>query len=117
MSPAKFPRLSVVMPVHNALPHLDAAVESILRQTFHDFSFIILDDASTDGSGEVLRQWAKQDRRIRLLEAPAQLGPALSSQQVAKAATTPLVARMDADDLSHPERLEQQLEVFDCYPE
>ncbi|MGI8704621.1 MAG: glycosyltransferase family 2 protein [Sphingomicrobium sp.] len=96
------------MPVHNALPHLDAAVESILRQSFANFEFIILDDASTDGSTERLREWASKDSRIRLLEVTKNLGPALSSEYVACAASTPIVARMDADDVSYPERIEEQ---------
>src|SRR5258708_11231113 len=96
------PRVSVVMPVHNVLPYLDAAVASILRQTFEDFEFVILDDASTDGSTGRLRQWASRDARIRLLEAKRNLGPARSSDRVARAASAPIVARMDADDISYP---------------
>src|SRR3954467_10112260 len=116
MFTAKIPRVSVVMPVHNALPYLDAAVESILGQTFEGFEFVILDDASTDGSTERLREWAQRDRRIRLLEEKQNLGPALSSERVARAASAPIVARMDADDISYPGRLEEQLEVLDRYP-
>lgn len=56
------PAVSIVMPVHNALPFLDQAIESILGQTFSDFEFVILDDASTDGSVDRLVEWA---RRIR----------------------------------------------------
>jgi glycosyltransferase involved in cell wall biosynthesis len=104
------------MPVHNALPYLDAAVESMLRQTFSDFEFVILDDASTDGSTERLRQWAARDARIRLLEVERNLGPARSSERVARAASAPIVARMDADDISYPERLADQLNVLDRYP-
>lgn len=111
------PALSVVMPVHNALPHLDAAIESILRQSHRDFEFVILDDASNDGSGERLRQWAARDPRIRLLESSTKLGPALSSQRVAAAAAAPVVARMDGDDISHPERLREELAAFDRHPE
>ena len=77
---AATPPLSVVMPVHNALPHLDEAIESIVGQTYKDFEFVILDDASTDGSTERLREWAKRDPRIRLIEVKINLGPALSSQ-------------------------------------
>src|SRR6476646_984761 len=98
MSAAESPKVSVLMPVHNALPHLDAAVESILGQTFGDFTFIILDDASTDGSTERLREWAERDSRIRLIKEPLNLGPALSSERIAREATTPIVARSDADD-------------------
>jgi len=105
------------MPVHNALPYLDAAVESILGQTLQSFEFVILDDASTDGSTERLRDWAKRDPRIRLIEEKRNLGPALSSQRVACAATSPVIARMDADDISYPRRLEEQLEVLDRFSE
>jgi glycosyltransferase involved in cell wall biosynthesis len=110
------PRVSVVMPVHNALPYLDAAVGSILEQTFEDFEFVILDDASTDGSTERLREWASRDKRIRLLEEKRNLGPALSSERVARAATAAIVARMDADDISCPHRLAEQLDVLDRHP-
>jgi len=109
--------VSVVMPVYNALPYLDTAVESILGQSFADFEFVILDDASTDGSTKRLREWAARDARIRLLEEPHNLGPALSSQRVANAASASLVARMDADDISNPERLREQVGVFDQCPE
>jgi glycosyltransferase involved in cell wall biosynthesis len=110
------PAISVVMPVHNALPYLDEAIESILGQTFSDFEFVILDDGSTDGSTERLREWAAKDPRIRLLEERSNLGPTLSSDRVARAASAPIVARMDADDVSRPGRLLAQLEVLRDYP-
>jgi glycosyltransferase involved in cell wall biosynthesis len=116
LAAAETPRVSVVMPVYNAMPYLDIAVESILGQTFDDFEFVILDDASTDGSTERLREWAARDPRIRMLEEKRNLGPALSSQRVACAARAPVVARMDADDVSYPRRLAEQLEVLDSFP-
>jgi glycosyltransferase involved in cell wall biosynthesis len=100
------------MPVHNALPHLDTAVQSILEQSFTDFEFVILDDASTDSSRERLRELAALDARIRLLEVDEKLGPVASSNMVADAAKAPFVARMDADDISYPERLGEQLRVL-----
>src|SRR5438445_13136781 len=90
--------ISVVMPVYNALPHLDAAVRSILDQDFSDFEFVILDDASTDGSTERLGEWAAADGRIRLLESERNLGPVGSSNLIVEQARAPLIARMDADD-------------------
>jgi glycosyltransferase involved in cell wall biosynthesis len=90
------------MPVYNALPHLDQAIESILKQTLSEFEFVILDDASTDGSRERLEHWAELDSRIRLLEGDENLGPVGSSNFVARAARAPFVARMDADDISYP---------------
>lgn len=109
--------VSVVMPVFNALPYLDAAVESILSQSFADFEFVILDDASTDGSTQRLREWTARDARIRLTEVRSNLGPAVSSQRVASCATGSIVARMDADDISLPHRLADQLQVLHRYPD
>src|SRR4051812_39806694 len=109
--------VSVVMPVHNALPHLDAAVRSILDQGHRDFEFVIYDDASTDGSTECLREWAAKDRRIRLFEGQHNLGPVGSSSFVVEHSTAPLIARMDADDLCSPDRLERQIELLRDHPE
>jgi glycosyltransferase involved in cell wall biosynthesis len=105
------------MPVHNALPYLDAAVESIVAQTFADFEFVILDDGSTDGSSEVLRAWARREPRIRLVESGTRLGPAGSSNRVVAEAKAPIVARMDADDVAQPDRLERQLALLDEQPD
>ena len=104
--------ISVVMPVHNALPHLDAAVRSILDQTYANFEFVIFDDASTDGSAERLREWAARDSRIRLLEGEQNLGPVGSSSFVVEQAKAPLIARMDADDVCDPDRLRRQVQVL-----
>ena len=111
------PALSVVMPVHNALPHLSKAVESILRQTITEFEFVILDDASTDGSTERLLEWAFRDPRIRLIQGEQNLGPAMSSERVAREARAPIVARMDADDVAYPTRLEEQIKVLEDHPD
>lgn len=109
--------LSVVMPVHNALPHLDEAVRSILEQSLADFEFVIFDDGSTDGSAERLRHWAARDSRIRLVRSEKNLGPVASSNRVVDLARAPLIARMDADDVSHPDRLKLQLEVLQRCPD
>lgn len=111
------PPVSVVMPVHNAGEYLDAAVRSILGQSQTDFEFVILDDGSTDGSLERLRRWATSDSRIRLIENKRRSGAALSSNRVTRAATAPLIARMDADDIARPMRLERQLKVMEEHPD
>lgn len=116
-APAETPPLSVVIPVHNALPYLDDAIESVLNQTFSDFELVILDDASTDGSGERLDYWKSRDQRVRLLTVAENLGPARSSNMVAQAARAPIVARMDADDISLPTRLAEELELLRTRPE
>ena len=109
--------LSVVMPVHNAGPYLDDAVQSILNQTYRDFEFIILDDGSTDGSTEKLRDWAAKDERIRLHQHDRNLGPAGSSNFVVQRAGGSLIARMDADDLSLPDRLQRQVDLLRSRPD
>jgi glycosyltransferase involved in cell wall biosynthesis len=105
------------MPVHNAMPHVDDAVRSILEQTHGDFEFIIFDDGSTDGSTERLREWAQRDDRIKLKESMTNLGPVGSSKAVVELASGELIARMDADDVSHPRRFERQLQVLRDRPE
>jgi GT2 family glycosyltransferase len=104
------------MPVRNAGPYLDEAIESILAQTFTDFEFVILDDASTDGSRGILRNWAGRDSRIRLIES-APLGLVTSANAVAYAARGLVCARMDADDVSLPERLRVQWELLSAAPD
>ena len=104
-------RLSIVMPVKNAMPFLDVAIASIIDQSFADFELVIGNDGSTDGSTELLRDWAQRDPRIRLLERIDSGGPVGSSNWVANAAKALIVARMDADDIALPHRLERQLDV------
>ena len=106
------PLISVVMPVYNALPFLDDSISSILKQTFSDFEFVILDDASTDDSLARLREWAARDTRIKLHESKTQLGLSGSANAVVANARAPIVARMDADDVAHPDRLRRQFEVM-----
>jgi glycosyltransferase involved in cell wall biosynthesis len=110
-SPAN-PLISVVMPVFNALPFLDESISSILKQTFRDFEFVILDDASTDNSIACLREWAARDERIRLHESATQLGLSGSSNAVVAHARAAIVARMDADDVAHPDRLQRQWDIL-----
>ncbi len=111
------PLISVVMPVHNALPFLDQSISSILQQTLRDFEFVILDDASTDGSVERLREWSLRDKRIRLHESNKRLGASGSSNAVVSKARLPIVARMDADDIAHPDRLRQQWNIIEGRPD
>lgn len=111
------PLISVVMPVYNALPFLDDSVSSILKQTFADFEFVILDDCSTDKSIECLRKWAPRDQRIKIHESKKRLGLSASSNAVVAQARASIIARMDADDIAHPDRLRRQWEVLQNNPD
>jgi glycosyltransferase involved in cell wall biosynthesis len=111
------PRVSVVMPVHNGLPYLPLALDSILAQSFRDFEFTIVDDASTDGTAEVLAEYARRDRRIRVLTNSRNVGVAAALNIGLDAARGELIARMDADDIARPERLRRQVEFLDGCPD
>jgi len=106
------PLISVVMPVHNALPYLDESIRSILNQTLSGFEFVILDDGSTDGSAEALREWGRKDARIRFYQSRECLGLSRSSNLIVSKSCAPVIARMDADDISHPNRLERQWKII-----
>ena len=101
------------MPVHNGSRFLSASIESIVSQSFTDFELIILDDGSTDGSAEILRFWARKDPRIQLLATNGKSGLSRSSNLLVSHAHSPLVARMDADDIAHPDRLQRQWELIE----
>ena len=101
------PAISVVLPVYNAEAYVREAVESILAQTFTDFELIIINDGSTDGSGAILRELAARDARIVLVERPND-GLVSALNDGIKIARADLIARMDADDVSMPERFALQ---------
>lgn len=103
------------MPVYNEERYLGAAVESILGQTLEDFVFLIVDDASTDRSAEIIRSY--RDRRIQYLRNPENLGISATLNRGLNAAKTELIARMDADDLSHPDRLLKQARYLEAHPD
>jgi glycosyltransferase involved in cell wall biosynthesis len=107
------PRVSVVMAVYNAAKYLRESVESILAQTFRDLELIIVDDASTDASAEILRAFG--DRRIRVITHARNQGPAASRNDGISAARGEFVAIMDADDISAPSRLEVQVGFLESH--
>ena len=110
------PSISVLLPVRDAATWLDACLASLARQTFADFEVIAVDDGSADGSGDILDRWATADRRIEVIHQPAAgLVPALTTGL--DRCRGELVARMDADDISHPLRLELQAGLLDAHPE
>lgn len=115
MAVSASPRVSVVMSVYNGQPFLEEAVESVLGQTFGDFEFIIVNDGSTDGSGEVLDEWASKDSRIRVMHQENR-GIPYSLNRGWRMARGAYIARMDADDISRPQRFEKQVEFLEKDP-
>ncbi len=114
--PAERPVISVLMSVYNSEIYLAPAINSILRQSYAGFEFIIVDDGSTDGSGELLQHYGTRDKRIRVISRQnggivAALNEGLTHAQ------GEFVARMDSDDISVPKRLELQLAFMRAHPD
>src|SRR5688572_18122022 len=97
------------MPVFNGERFLREAVESILRQTYGDFEFVIVDDGSTDGTRDILQTYECKDRRVRIHRQPRNLGVTSALNQGCRLASGSFIARMDADDISVTTRLDQQI--------
>lgn len=112
----KNPRVSVLMPVYNGERYLREAIESILNQTYTDFEFIIIDDGSTDNTWQILQSYAANEPRIVLVRNETNIGLAGSLNKGLGLARGEYIARMDADDVSLPERLASQVAFLDEHP-
>lgn len=110
------PKISVIMSVYNGEDYLSEAIQSVLNQTFKDFELIVINDCSTDSTAEILNQFANKDNRVKVhtnqenLRLPSSLNKALSLS------TGKYVARMDADDICLPNRLEKQYDFMENNP-
>jgi glycosyltransferase involved in cell wall biosynthesis len=108
------PKISVIMPVYNGEKYVREAIQSVLDQTFSDFEFIIVDDGSTDNSGEAINSF--KDERIRYEQLPHR-GLIHTLNHAIQIARGTYIARMDADDIALPERLARQVEYMDTHPD
>ena len=112
------PRVSIVMPVYNSAVYLTEAVESILVQTFKDWELIaIIEAESTDDSAEILKSYAERDDRFTIIENETRLGISSSMNIGLARARGEYIARMDADDISLPSRLERQVRFLEENPD
>jgi glycosyltransferase involved in cell wall biosynthesis len=112
-SNSEIPRVTVIMAVNRVDEYLKPAVESILQQTFREFDFLIIVDAACRHRQEELRRLGAGDRRIRILEAPSLGGLAFALNMGVAEARGEYIARMDGDDISRPDRLEEQVRYMD----
>ena len=103
------PDISVVLPVFNGARTIARAVRSILNQTLREIELIVVDDGSTDETVAIVRKI--RDPRLRLIQCDHQ-GVATATNTATELAVAPFIARMDADDFSHPQRLEKQLKLL-----
>ncbi|MGE4551253.1 MAG: glycosyltransferase [Opitutales bacterium] len=110
------PRISVVLPFRDAADTLQEAVDSMLGQGEGDFELLAIDDGSSDSSPVIMQDLAAQDARIQFLATDGK-GIVNALNLGLEKAKAPCIGRMDADDLSHPDRLSRQLEFLDGHPE
>jgi len=107
--------ISVVMPAYNSARYIAEAIQSVQAQTLGDFEFIIVDDGSTDDTLAIIQKFAADDRRIRVITHPNKgMGRALND--AIALATGAWIARIDADDLMAPDRLEKQISFVQRHP-
>jgi glycosyltransferase involved in cell wall biosynthesis len=111
------PLISVVMPVYNAEKYLEKAVASILGQSCVDFELIMVDDGSTDGSSAMLESFRQKDARVIVQKHPQNQGIAVALNSGLALARGRYIARMDADDISLPDRFEKQVAFLEKHPE
>ena len=110
------PAVSVLMPCYNAAETLAEALDSLAGQTLVDFEIVVVDDGSTDDTPEILRARARDDPRLNVVSRPHG-GVVAALEAGLHACRAPYVARMDADDRAHPERLARQVDYLDGHPE
>ncbi|WP_128545528.1 glycosyltransferase family 2 protein [Larkinella soli] len=112
------PTVSVVMPVHNAERFVEEAIRSVLSQTFADLELILIDDGSTDRSPAILRQYRDRDDRVRLIVNATALGfgGEKACNEAYRQARGTYVAKLDADDRAHPDRLARQVAFLEGNP-
>lgn len=107
----KEPLVTIIMPVYNAAHYLREAIDSILKQTYKNFEFIIIDDASCDNSVEIIKSYS--DNRIKLIRNKVNLKQPITRNKGLKLASGRYIANMDADDISLPERIAKQVDFME----
>jgi glycosyltransferase involved in cell wall biosynthesis len=108
-------KITVILSVHNGEKFIQESVESILSQTFTDFEFLVINDASSDKTADILRGFS--DGRIRIITNDKNLGLTKCLNLGLREAKGEYIARMDADDVASPDRLTKQLEFMEANPD
>jgi glycosyltransferase involved in cell wall biosynthesis len=111
------PKISVIMPAYNQALFIRDAVESVLGQTLTDFELIIIDDGSTDGTARILKELSAHDQRIFVITNTQRSGVSVSLNSGLDHATGKYIARMDADDVSLPDRFQIEYDFMESHPE
>ena len=105
----KNPLVSVIIPCYNAEKYVESSIRSIMSQTYRNLEIIITDDCSTDGTFEILQKLVKEDSRIKLYKNEINLKIVKTLNNMIEVSLGKYIARMDADDISLPKRIEKQV--------
>lgn len=111
------PKVSVLMAAYNEQSRLKDTVDSVLAQTYTDFEFIVVDDGSKDSTGAMLEEYCKMDSRIKILKNTQNLGLAKSLNAGLRKTQGQYIARIDAGDSAHPDRLKSQVRFMESNPQ
>lgn len=106
------PTVSVVTPVYNAEKFLKETIESVLGQTFEDFEYLLIDDCSTDNSTNIVKEYAKEDKRVKYIRLRENSGAAVARNTGLENAQGRYIAFIDSDDVWYPEKLKKQLDFM-----
>jgi glycosyltransferase involved in cell wall biosynthesis len=119
MNNSSVPLVSVIMPVYNGERFLPAALDSILNQTYPNLEVLVLDNGSTDGTNGIIESAARRDKRVKPLYEPAPLGYGgeVATNVAARQAKGEFIAKLDADDVAHPERIAKQVAFLQANPD
>ncbi len=112
MEQNKKPLVTIVLPVYNGEKYLQETINSVLKQTFSDFDFLILDDVSTDKSVEVIKSFS--DPRIKFVRNETNLGSVGTPEKGMEMSNTKYIARIDQDDIWLPSKLEKQIKIMEA---
>ena len=109
--------VTIGLPFYNAEKYLALAIESVLQQTYTDWELLLLDDGSTDNSLSIAQSYAQKDSRIRVLSDSKNRKSGYRHNQAAQLTKTKYLAKMDADDIMHPNRIARQVEILETHSE
>jgi len=109
-------QITIGIPFFNDSRYLDMAIRSVINQTYQDWALLLVDDGSSDGSLDIAKSYAENDNRITVISDGQNRQLSYRLNQIASLTKTPYLARMDADDIMHPERVERQLGILQENP-
>lgn len=104
--------ITIGLPFFNDSRYLEMAIRSVINQTYQDWVLLLVDDGSSDGSLDIAKKYAEKDSRISVISDGENKKLPYRLNQIAQLTKTPYLARMDADDIMHPERIEKQLNLL-----